>query len=249
MSGGLPAIAADGLRLHNAGFDEPLFTGLGFTLAAGEAVTMVGPPGSGKSSLVSLILGNRRPVAGTVLVHGADPAGLAGEALARFRRGIGCVPQRGGLLSNLTLADNILLPLRYHRDASAADSAEALRRLFRLFELEDPPAVQAAHASATWRWIACLARALILEPELIIVDDLGEELDALDREDLWRLLWRVRIERGLTVLATSSDRNAARTLSDRIYDLPGRRRVHFRLLRASAMALEPYTAAQASTQP
>lgn len=227
--------------MHANGFADPLLDTLDFALAEGGALTLVGPPGCGKSTALTLATGGLRPTRGTVVLRGVDLAGLRGEALALHRRSIGYVPQRGGLLSNLTLADNISLPLRYHRDAGEAEVATTLKELFRLFEVDDPPAVQASYASATWRWIAALARALVLEPQLLVVDDLGEELEVTDREDLWRLLWRVHAERGFAVLAATSDAHAARTLDDRILALPGRRQVDFRLLRASAMVLNPYT--------
>lgn len=227
--------------VHANGFADPLLEGLDFTLSPGEALTLIGPPGCGKSTALALVAGGLKPTAGAVELDGVDLASLGGDALALHRRKIGFTPQRGGLLSNLTLVDNISLPLRYHRGADEVEVAATLKRLFRLFEVDDPPAVQASYASATWRWIAALARALVLEPDLLVVDDLGEELEVTDREDLWRLLWRVHSERGFAVLATTSDAGSASTLGDRVLALPGRRQVNFRILRASAMTLNPYT--------
>lgn len=231
------------VTMHQHGFIEPLLAGLDFTLTAGDSLTLLGPPGSGRSTAIALVAGGVRTSSGSVWLDGRDPTTLRGPALASHRATMGIVPQRGGLLSNLTLADNITLPLRYHQHANAADTAAALKDLLRLFEIEDPPPIQASHATATWRWIAALGRALILKPKLLLVDDLGEELDALDRDDLWRLLWRVRTERGLTVLATTSDPAAAAALGDRTLVLPGRRPASFRLLRASSLVLHPYSPA------
>lgn len=229
------------ITVRSAGFAEPLLHELTATVAAGSALTLVGPPGCGKSTALALIAGGLAPTSGTVRVAGSDPVNLRGEALALHRQAIGYVPQRGALLSNLTLVDNITLPLRYHRNASVTDAAAELKALLRLFEVEDPPAVQAALASPIWRGIAALGRALIMNPTLLVLDDLGEDLDAVDREDLWRLLWRVRIERGLTVLASTSDLTAATTLGDQVLTLPGRRTVNFRILRASSLSLNPYS--------
>ena len=231
----------DQVGIRTNGFEEPLLEGLDFTLAAGEALTLVGPPGCGKSTALALVTGGAGPTTGAVRVNDVDLAQLSGPQLILHRRAIGYVPQRGGLLSNLTLTDNITLPLRYHCGADGEQIAAALKRIFRLFEVEDPPLVQASYASPTWRWIANLAKALILDPELLVVDDMGEDNDLIDREDLWRLLWRVRIERGLMVLAATSDPSAARALGERMVGLPGRRSVSFRILRASSLSLNPYT--------
>ena len=228
------------VTVRSAGFAEPLLHELTASVARGAALTLVGPPGCGKSTALALIAGGLAPTSGSVRVADIDPVPLRGTALARHRQAIGYVPQRGALLSNLSLADNITLPLRYHRGVGPDEAAAALKVLLRLFEVEDPPAVQAALASPIWRGIAALGRALIMEPALLVLDDLGEDLDAVDREDLWRLLWRVRVERGLTVLASTTDLAAATTLGDQVVQLPGRRPVNFRILRASSLTLNPY---------
>ena len=231
----------DHVSLHSPGYLEPLLVDLDFTLAAGDVLTLVGPPGCGKSTALALIAGGLKPTSGTVRLHDHDPCTLRGDALLAHRRTLGIVPQRGGLLANLSLSDNITLPLRYHRAADAETAQDALKQLLRRFEIEDPPAVQASNASPMWRWVTALGRALILEPALLLVDDLGLELDLSNREDLWRLLWRISAEQGITVLATTADRSAAKTLGDRIIDLPGRQAASFRLLRASSLAMNPYT--------
>jgi ABC-type lipoprotein export system ATPase subunit len=229
------------VEVHAAGFPEPLLSGLDFTLTAGTVLTLVGPPGCGKSTALALVAGGLAPTRGKVLLHDREPGVLRSDALLLHRRGLGIVPQRGGLLANLSLSDNITLPLRYHGGADAETAQVALKRLLRRLEIEDPPTVQASNASPMWRWITSLARALILEPGLLLVDDLGGELDLTHREDLWRLLWRISTEHGVTILATTSDRAAARTLGDRLIELPGRQETSFRLLRASSLATNPYT--------
>ena len=235
-------ISLSQVTMHAPGFVEPLLHDLTCVVPRGGALTLVGPPGCGKSTALSLIAGGMTPTAGTVRVNGIDPVPLRGGELARHRQSIGYMPQRGALLSNLSLVDNMTLPLRYHRNVSAAEAAAALKVLLRLFEVEDPPAVQTALASPIWCGIAALGRALIMEPTVLVLDDLGEDLDAIDREDLWRLLWRVRVERGLTVLASTTDEAAANTLGDQVLTLPGRRTVNFRILRASSLSLNPYSA-------
>lgn len=231
------------VTVHSPGFAEPLLHDLTCDVPRGGALTVVGPPGCGKSTALSLIAGGLAPTAGSVHINDIDPVPLRGVQLARHRQAIGYVPQRGSLLSNLSLIDNMTLPLRYHRNASATEAAAALKVLLRLFEVEDPPNVQAALASPLWCGIAALGRALILEPSTLVLDDLGEDLDAIDREDLWRLLWRVRVERGLTVLASTTDEAAATALGDQMLHLPGRRTVNFRILRASSLSLNPYSPA------
>jgi energy-coupling factor transporter ATP-binding protein EcfA2 len=80
------------------------------------------------------------------------------------------------------------------------------------------------------RQVAAIARALVLGPELLLVDEPGSGLDEANAEELWRLLWRVQSETGIAILATAADAAAARPLTQRVLHLAGRRRVTFRLM-------------------
>jgi ABC-type transporter Mla maintaining outer membrane lipid asymmetry ATPase subunit MlaF len=207
-----------------------LFAGIDFAVAAGESLLLAGTASSGKSAALALCLGGVAPAAGTVEVLGLRPAELPPPELDRLRMRIGYVPQRGGLLSNLSLRDNIALPLRYHHDANPAVAEAAIERVHTLLDVELLPAVMPADAPLLMRQVAAIARALVLGPELLLVDEPGSGLDEANAEELWRLLWRVQSETGIAILATAADAAAARPLTDRVLHLAGRRRVTFRLM-------------------
>ena len=205
--------------------------GLSFTLAAGEALIVQGPAGSGKSVALALAVGLLAPTSGTVTVLGAVPATLHPLALDGLRAQIGFSPQYGALLSNLTLMDNVALPLRWHRGLSAVAGAAAVREAYGLLGAEPPPAVQAAAAPEIHRQLARLAKAVILRPPLLILDEPGAGLDADQREDLWRLVWRVQQDLGCAVLAATSNPGLAQAFTDRTVPLAPRRRSTLRILR------------------
>lgn len=208
---------------------EPLIEDLDLRLGAGEALVVAGPAGSGKSAVVALAAGLARPEAGTVRLLDGDPADPATGPGLRARAGF--APRAGALLSNLTLADNVALPLRWHRGLGAAAAQAAVEDTYRLMGAEPPPPVQAAYASPDQRELARLARALVLRPPLLVVDEPGAGLDAGVRDELWRLLWRLADEVRCAVLALTVDPGPARALSERVVHLPPRRRTTLRIIR------------------
>lgn len=223
------AVRLDGVAC--AGEDgERLLAGVDLELPAGEALVVAGGGSSGKSALLALCVGGLAPSAGTVEVLGQEPARLEPRALDRLRRRIGYVPQRGGLLANLDLRANIALPLRYHHGADARSAEAAVERVHALLDVDPLPALMPADAPLLMRQVASIARALVLGPELLLVDEPGSGLDEANAEELWRLLWRVQSETGIAVLATAADAAAARPLTERVLHLAGRRRVTFRLM-------------------
>jgi ABC-type transporter Mla maintaining outer membrane lipid asymmetry ATPase subunit MlaF len=227
MSGEGPLLAFD--HVHLASHGEALIEDLDFRLGPGEALVVTGPAGSGKSAITALAAGLTRPGQGSVRLAGGDPADpAAGPAL---RATAGFAPRSGALLSNLTLADNVALPLRWHRGLSATAAQTSVEATYRLLGAEPPPSVQAARAAPDQRELARLARAMALRPPLLVVDEAGAGLDAALREDLWRLLWRLSEETGCAVLALTVDPGPARVLSERMIHLPPRRRTTLRILR------------------
>ncbi len=169
------------------------------------------------------------PTTGRVEVFGFEPAKLEPRGLDQLRLRVGYVPQRGGLLSNLNLRDNIALPLRYHRGADEATAAAEVERVHALLGIEPIPAMMPADAPLLMRQVAAIARALVLGPKLLLVDEPGSGHDEATAEELWRLLWRVQSETGVAILATTADARGALALTDRVVHLADRRAVTFRL--------------------
>jgi ABC-type lipoprotein export system ATPase subunit len=205
-----------GVHLHRPGQAEPLVSGLEFTVAPGTALVVTGPPGCGKSAVMDLAAGAVAPTGGVVTNRAPS---------------VGWLPQRGALVSNLTLWDNTALPLRWHRGAHSAEVAATINALCEVLECDPPPRVPAATAAPEHRAVAAVARALILRPALLLADEPGEELGAAGREDLWRMLWRVQAEWGTTILAATSDPGPAAALTEARVGLPPRRTMAFRLWR------------------
>ncbi len=152
--------------------------------------------GSGKSDFLATAAGLQRPARGVVKLFGNETFTLKEEMLVAHRRRIGLVFSNGGRLFNrLTLAENVALPLRYHENLSEADAEKAVREILELTEL-----VPLAHripstVSPSWQQRAALGRALILKPEILLLDKplLGLDL----RHQRWTLDFLTKLSQGL----------------------------------------------------
>lgn len=150
-----------------AGSASPLFS---LTLAAGETVALVGDADAGLARLADAALGLEPPRAGTVRLLGTDVAGLPERARLAFRRRVGYLPAGGGLLQNLSLRDNVALPLRFGSDAPEPEIETRVRVLLAAVRLGAAAERRPAAASDEERRRAALARALAFDPPLVILE-------------------------------------------------------------------------------
>lgn len=164
--------------------ERQIFHGLNLTLDPGESYAVLGASGSGKSVLLKLLCGLYQPAQGTVAVLGTDLARASAEALAAVRTKIGMVFQDAALISNMSIYDNVALPLRYHTRLSPAEVDGRVAEKLALFEVDRKyDRFIPAQVSLGVRKRTALARAIILDPEILFLDEpaagLGEEADRL----------------------------------------------------------------------
>ncbi len=183
-------------------------------VAPGETVCLVGPSGCGKTTSLRLVNRLVRPTAGRVLVDGRD---VAEADPVRLRRGIGYVIQSGGLFPHLTVAANVGLLCRLE----GWDTARTAERVDELLELVHLPpsefgARYPAELSGGQRQRVGVARALALDPQLLLMDEPFGALDPLTRDSLQREFLELseRVEK--TILIVSHDMDEAFLLGDRV---------------------------------
>jgi ABC-type multidrug transport system ATPase subunit len=150
--------------------------GLAFRVERGGSLVLAGPIEAGSAVLRALV-GVDLPDAGTARILGASPAALPRAAAAELLSRVGWYPRSGALLANLTLRENLLLPLRFHRRPDAAEAERYARAALARFGLEDAPDVRPEDASLPVRRRVALARALLLGPELLVLDDPLDDLE------------------------------------------------------------------------
>ncbi len=176
-------------------------------LESGERTAIVGPSGTGKTTLLNLIAGLVTPDRGTIRLDGEDIAGLGDGARRAFRaRRIGFVFQDFALLDYLTARDNILYPFRIgaglNVDASARDRADALARAC---GIGDKLARHPAQLSQGEQQRVALCRALVTEPQLVLADEATGNLDPSNKTAILDLMFDRAADQGATLLAVTHD--------------------------------------------
>jgi ABC-type transporter Mla maintaining outer membrane lipid asymmetry ATPase subunit MlaF len=181
-----------------------------WTVGPGEFWVIAGQQHSGKSDFLMMAAGLMPPVNGSYKFFGTEVE-MFDEARLADRLRLGFVFENGQLFNQLTIAENIALPLRYHKNLAAAETARGVEGLLELMELAPLADVTPANVSANWLQRAALARALALKPEVLLLDNPFGELDA--RHGQWWLRFLDQLSRGhehfgskpMTIVATADD--------------------------------------------
>ncbi|MGO1070799.1 ABC transporter ATP-binding protein [Lysobacter sp. CA199] len=182
--------------------------GVDLKIAAGEFVAITGASGSGKSSLLNILGCLDRPTRGRYLIEGRDVAEFDDEAASDIRnRRIGFVFQSFHLLPRLSVLENVLLPLRFHREPPA-DAHEHARELLARVGLAERSTHRPSELSGGQQQRAAIARALLLRPALLLADEPTGNLDSKSAADVLDLIGEVH-SGGQTVVLVTHDRELA----------------------------------------
>jgi len=177
---------------------------LSLSVKRGDALLIIGPNGAGKSLSLRLILGLDQPSAGRVRLFAHDLAHQNDAQMNRLRGRLGAVLQGGSLLDELTVLENLLLPMRA-RQSDRATLARAARLVITQLQLDGMEHRYPRALSLGQQRRVELARALINRPELLICDGLSDGLDQPALRDILSILRVQRETRGLTLIATGNE--------------------------------------------
>jgi putative ABC transport system ATP-binding protein len=190
--------------------------GVSLQVSSGEFVALLGSSGSGKSSLLNLIAGLDRPTSGAVIVEDRDLARLSREELAKYRlRTVGMVFQSFNLVSRMTLAENVELPLRFaevDRSQRSALTRQALERV----GLSGRTSHRPSELSGGEQQRAALARALINQPKLLLADEPTGNLDSHTGTEIMNFLAEFNESLGMTIVMVTHERRLAERYARRM---------------------------------
>jgi phospholipid/cholesterol/gamma-HCH transport system ATP-binding protein len=214
MSATPPAVEFRGV---SKAFDgRTVLDAISLTVPAGRSLCILGRSGTGKSVALKTIVGLIRPDAGEVLVDGRDITRLGPRELAGVRRHIGFLFQNAALFDSITVGENVAFPLRRHTKMREIDIRERVRQRLAEVGLEADAGKMPADLSGGMRKRAGLARAMALDPSLLLVDEPSAGLDPVTTADVDALLARLRREKGTSLVVVTHNIPSARAIGDEL---------------------------------
>jgi phospholipid/cholesterol/gamma-HCH transport system ATP-binding protein len=191
-----------------------ILNGLNLGLPDNQISMVLGPSGTGKSVLIKHIVGLLYPDAGDVLVHGESVPGLTDDELFEMRKKFGLLFQDGALFGSMNVFDNTAFPLRQHTDKSEDEIGEICNRRLREVGLAEATEKMPNELSGGMRKRAGFARALVLDPAIVMFDEPDSGLDPVRTALLCELIREVHEENGGCYLVISHDLGTARRIAD-----------------------------------
>jgi len=207
-----PAVRLSGVRLERGG--RAVLDAIDLVVPRGSVTAVLGPSGSGKSTLLAALTGELQPAAGTVEVLGAPLPQRQRDLLER-RKGIGVLLQGNGLLTDLTAAQNVALPLRMHTDLPAPVVARLVAMKLHAVGLRAAADLYPRELSGGMARRVALARALALDPPLMIYDEPLTGLDPIASGVIMSLIGRLNASLGLTSIIVTHHVHETLPVADR----------------------------------
>jgi phospholipid/cholesterol/gamma-HCH transport system ATP-binding protein len=195
---------------------QQVLRGIDLTVNKGEILAVLGKSGTGKSVLLKLLIGLQKADEGSICIRGQETTHLEMDELNEMRMKVGFLFQDSALYDSLTIAENVAFPLRRHTKMSDAERNEKVRALLLSVGLDKDLEKMPSDISGGMRKRVGLARALALDPEIVLFDEPTAGLDPITAADIGRLIQKLRQERNVTSIVVTHDMHAAHHFSDRI---------------------------------
>jgi phospholipid/cholesterol/gamma-HCH transport system ATP-binding protein len=192
-----------------------------FSVAAGTTYVLLGRSGTGKSVTLKLICGLLKADSGSVMVHGADITRLDSNELAPARTHIGFLFQSAALFDSISVGDNVAFPLRRHTQKADAEIRDQAQGILETLGLGKEYRSMPGDLSGGMQKRAGLARALAMEPSLLLVDEPSAGLDPITSTEIDELLIDIKTKRHTTLVVVTHNIQSARRIADRMAFLDG----------------------------
>ena len=198
-----------------------IFSGLDLQIARGRITAIMGPSGTGKTTLLRLITGQIRPTKGQVLFDGIDVCSLSTSELYALRRRMGMLFQNGALLTDEDVFENVAFPLREHTNLPESLIRNIVLTKLQAVGLRGAARLMPAELSGGMARRVALARAMATDPEVLIYDEPFTGLDPISMGMIVRLVRQMNYALGITSIVVSHDVEELSILADASYIIAG----------------------------
>src|SRR5438552_9857956 len=209
-----PPIVID--NLHKKFGDQTVLNGISLHVERGETVAVLGRSGTGKSVLLKLIIGLQPSDSGSVTIEGQQVTGLDVKQLNEVRKKIGFLFQQAALYDSLTVEENVAFPLSRHATMSDADRNKRAHELLASVGMEQDLEKLPSQISGGMQKRVGLARALALDPDILLFDEPTAGLDPITAAEIGKLIMELKQKRRLSAIVVTHDVSGAKTYSDRM---------------------------------
>ena len=215
QDGSTPVIAVEELRKTFG--THKVLDGINLRVNRGETLAVLGRSGTGKSVLLRLIIGVETPDSGSISICGQNIAGLSVDEMGEIRKKMGFLFQHAALYDSLTVAGNVAFPLEHHRrDMSKSERAERVKELLAEVGMEGGLSKMPSDISGGMQKRVGLARALALEPEILLLDEPTAGLDPISSGEIDDLILKLQQERKMASIVVTHDLHSARVIANRL---------------------------------
>jgi phospholipid/cholesterol/gamma-HCH transport system ATP-binding protein len=200
---------------------RPIFAGLDMDIPRGSITAIMGPSGTGKTTLLRLLTGQARFDAGSLTVAGQSLSGVKRADLYLLRRRMGMLFQNGALLTDLSVFENVAFPLREHTDLPERLIRQLVLTKLQAVGLRGAAGLMPAELSGGMSRRVALARTIVMDPEILIYDEPFVGLDPISLGVILRLVRRLNDALGITSIVVSHDVQEISAVADAVFLLSG----------------------------
>jgi phospholipid/cholesterol/gamma-HCH transport system ATP-binding protein len=209
-----PPIVID--NLHKSFGNQTVLNGISLHVERGETVAVLGRSGTGKSVLLKMIIGLQPSDSGSITIEGQQVTGLDVKRLNDVRKKIGFLFQQAALYDSLTVEENVAFPLSRHTTMSDADRNKHVRDLLGSVGMGQDLKKMPSELSGGMQKRVGLARALALDPNILLFDEPTAGLDPITAAEIGQLILELKQKRQMTAIVVTHDVRGAKVFSDRM---------------------------------
>ena len=202
--------------LHKAFGEQVVLKDVSFSVAKGETLAVLGRSGTGKSVLLRLLIGLEHPDSGSIRIQDTEITALRNGELSEIRKKVGYLFQQGALYDSLTVAGNVAFPLERHSKLNLSEIETKVQELLSAVGLEDHAGKLPSEISGGMQKRVALARALALDPDILLFDEPTAGLDPITAHEIDLLILEQKQKRGITSVVVTHDIHGVRIFADRV---------------------------------